>query len=451
MNEENLKLGASPDLYKKPSIVSGGKTLNKRPIIIIAVGVLVLLMGLGYAAAKRGETNTGSGEQTEKKQTKSDKDGKVQLESMVSDLETSHKKGGFDANKTDQNTDPLAQYPNQGTATIQHGDSMTPNNPPALVNPNNPNGQRQYNAANGGVSDKQRMIDEKRKLLISAINSSSKIKIDGENGGQTNSSNNRGLGDLSVLSALGGLKGGSQPDILKQQMSIQEQQLANADTIDNQARNESWMNKADSKSYDYLDGKKVAPKSPYEVKAGTVITGIMITGVNSELPGQLLGVVSENVYDTGTGRHLLIPQGSKLVGIYSANVVFGQSRVMIAWNRIIFPDAKSINLSAMPGTDQAGYSGFSDQVDNHYMRIFGSAFMMSAITGGIAISSHNSGSQYTQTPSDQMISAMVTQMGEVGKQLMQKNLRIAPTLEIRPGYKFNIFVTKDMILEPLRY
>lgn len=449
MNEENLKLDASPDLYKKPSIVSGGKTLNKKPIIIIAVGVLLLLLGLGYAAAKRGETNTGSGEQTEKEQTKSDKDGKVQLESMVSDLETNHKKGGFDTNQTAQNTDPLAQHPNQGTATIRPGDPMTPNNPPALVNPN---GQRQYNAANGGVSDKQRMIDEKRKLLISAINSSSKIKVDGENNGQTNSSSgNRGLGDLSVLSALSGLKGGSQPDLLKQQMSIQEQQLANADTIDNQGRNDTWMNKADNKSYDYLEAKKVAPKSPYEVKAGTVIPGIMITGVNSDLPGQLLGVVSENVYDTGTGQHLLIPQGSKLVGIYSANVVFGQSRVMVAWNRIIFPDAKSINLSAMPGTDQAGYSGFSDQVDNHYMRIFGSAFMMSAITGGIAISSHNSGSQYTQTPSDQMISAMVTQMGEVGKQLMQKNLRIAPTLEIRPGYKFNIFVTKDMILEPLKY
>lgn len=447
MNEENLKLGASPDLYKKPSIISGAKTLNKKPIIIIAVGILLLLLGLGYAAAIRGKTNTGSGEQTEKEQTKSDKDGKVQLESMVSDLETSHKGSGIDTNQTAKSTDPLAQYPNQGSSPS----SMTPNNPSALVNPNNPNGQRQYNAANGGISDKQRMIDEKRKLLISAINSSSKIKVDGENNGQTNSSsNNRGLGDLSVLSALSGLKGGS-PDLLKQQKSIQEQQLANADTIDNQGRNDTWMNKADNKSYDYLEAKKVAPKSPYEVKAGTVIPGIMITGVNSDLPGQLLGVVSENVYDTGTGQRLLIPQGSKLVGIYSANVVFGQSRVMVAWNRIIFPDAKSINLSAMPGTDQAGYSGFSDQVDNHYMRIFGSAFMMSAITGGIAISSHNSGSQYTQTPSDQMISAMVTQMGEVGKQLMQKNLRIAPTLEIRPGYKFNIFVTKDMILEPLKY
>lgn len=450
---ENLDVDKSPDWLKKPSIVSGVKTLNKKPIAIISFVVLLLIIGLGYAAAQRGDSNNKPTDQTDQQKEKSAQDGKVQLNSMVDDLQHNAKKGGqVQGSQAQNNLDPLGQYSTQPTGQTAQGnvnDPMTPKAPPRL----NTNGAGGYNSAE---NNRQQMLEEKRKLLAGAVNSPTKIKIEGNN----DRDNSSGLNGSNMAKA-------PNPYAMLSNTAAAGNQAANDATkgflnrlgggngiepppTNNDERNEPWMSKAD-KSYDYLTTSKAKPISPYEVKAGTVIPGVMITGVNSDLPGQILGVVSENVYDTGTGRHLLIPQGSKLVGIYSANVIFGQERVMVAWNRVIFPDAKTLNLGAMPGTDQAGYAGFSDQVNNHYMKIFGSAFMMSMITGGIAVSSNNNGNQFTQTPSDQMIAAMIQQMGEVGKQLIQKNLRIAPTLEIRPGYKFNIFVTKDMILEPLSY
>jgi len=187
----------------------------------------------------------------------------------------------------------------------------------------------------------------------------------------------------------------------------------------------------------------------YELKTGTVIPGVMVSGVNSDLPGSLIAQVSQNVYDTATGRHLLLPQGAKLYGVYDSRVVYGQERVLIAWNRVIFPDGSSVTLGAMPGTDTAGYAGFQDQVDNHYLRIFGSAIMMSFITGGVSYAvdqtANNSGNNTSTTMQDEMVSTLAAQLGQTTIQLLQKNLNIKPTLEIRPGYKFNVIVTKDLV------
>jgi type IV secretion system protein VirB10 len=187
----------------------------------------------------------------------------------------------------------------------------------------------------------------------------------------------------------------------------------------------------------------------YELKTGTVIPGVMVTGVNSDLPGSLIAQVSQNVYDTATGRHLLLPQGAKLYGVYDSRVVYGQERVLIAWNRVIFPDGSSVTLGAMPGADMAGYAGFHDQVDNHYLRIFGSAIMMSFITGGMSYAvdqtANTSGDNDSTTMQDEMVSALAAQLGQTTLQLLQKNLNIKPTLEIRPGYQFNVVITKDIV------
>ena len=119
----------------------------------------------------------------------------------------------------------------------------------------------------------------------------------------------------------------------------------------------------------YLSQSLASPRSPYEVKAGTIIPTSLITGINSDLPGQVIGQVRENVYDTVTGNHLLIPQGSRLLATYDSSVTFGQERVLVCWNRLIRPDGSSIPLECMPGVDLAGYAGFADQVDNHWWRI----------------------------------------------------------------------------------
>lgn len=193
-----------------------------------------------------------------------------------------------------------------------------------------------------------------------------------------------------------------------------------------------------------LDSQTQAPRSPYEIRASFVLPAILISGINSDLPGQVIGQVSQDVFDTATGRWKLIPQGSRLIGQYSSEVAYGQARVLIAWQRIVFPDGKALDIGAMPGADSAGYAGFHDQVNNHYLRVFGSALLMSGVTAGIALSQPDSLYSNRQSARSAMSEALGQQLGTVTAQMISKNMGISPTLEIRPGYRFNVVVTKDL-------
>lgn len=187
---------------------------------------------------------------------------------------------------------------------------------------------------------------------------------------------------------------------------------------------------------------------PYELKTGSVIPGVMVTGINSDLPGNVIGQVAQDVFDTATGRYLLVPKGSKVYGVYDARVSYGQRRALVAWNRVIFPDGSSVTLGAMPGSDAAGQAGFEDRVDNHYARIFGSAVLMSLITGGTAYAtdrSNDKGGDDDTSFQDEMQSALASQLGQAAAALIQKNLSISPTITIRPGYEFNIVAAKDIV------
>jgi type IV secretory pathway VirB10-like protein len=195
-----------------------------------------------------------------------------------------------------------------------------------------------------------------------------------------------------------------------------------------------------------LDSKTEAPHSPYELRAGFVVPATLISGINSELPGQIMAQVAQNVYDTPVGKYLLIPQGSRLVGTYSSDVAYGQARVLVAWQRIVFPDGKALDISAMPGADSAGYAGFNDLENHHYVRLFGSALLMSAVTAAISYSQRQDQGTFfgRQDAGTALSEALGQQLGQVTAQLIAKNMNIAPTLEIRPGYRFNVIVTKDM-------
>lgn len=190
---------------------------------------------------------------------------------------------------------------------------------------------------------------------------------------------------------------------------------------------------------------------PLELKTGAVIPGAMLTGVNSDLPGNTIAQVSQDVFDSATGRNLLIPQGTKIYGVYDSRIVYGQERVLIAWNRLIFPDGSSISLGAMPGADMGGMAGLNDDVNHHYMRIFGSALMMSLVSGGMAYAldgvndstKTDNGTRMT----DEMTASLAQQLGQTTTTLLQRNLSIKSTLEIWPGYQFNIVVTKDVIFK----
>ncbi|SFL14571.1 type IV secretion system protein VirB10 [Nitrosomonas aestuarii] len=195
-----------------------------------------------------------------------------------------------------------------------------------------------------------------------------------------------------------------------------------------------------------LDSDIKKPQSPYILQTGFVIPATLISGINSELPGQIMAQVSQHIYDSPVGKHRLIPQGSRLVGTYSSEVEFGQARVLVAWQRIVFPDGKTMDIGAMPGADGVGYAGFKDQVNNHYLRIFGSALIMSAIVAGTAYSQRDAGGAFgRQNAGSIMSQSLGQQLGLVTANLIRKNMNISPTLEIRPGYRFNIIVTKDMV------
>ncbi len=190
-----------------------------------------------------------------------------------------------------------------------------------------------------------------------------------------------------------------------------------------------------------------APPTAFIIRTGSVIPATLISGINSDLPGQIVGQVAQDVYDTPTGRHLLIPQGSRLVGEYSSQIQYGQSRVFAVWQRIIFPDGKALDLGSMPGSTGAGYAGFRDRVNNHYVRIFGSAIMMSGILAGVEMTQDNGerGDGDSQRMADALSEALGNQLGGVMAEMLSRNMSIAPTLEIRPGYRLNVMLVKDLV------
>ena len=201
------------------------------------------------------------------------------------------------------------------------------------------------------------------------------------------------------------------------------------------------------RSVSYLPHRKQKPISPFELKTGTVIPAVMISGINSDLPGDIIGQVSQDVYDTATGEYLLLPQGTRIFGGYDSHISVGQERVMIAWNRLIFPDGSTIELGNMGGTDQAGYAGFEDQVDNHYFKIFGSALLMSFIGAGYQLSQPKSSGDGI-SPREIVAAQIGQNLSQASAELIKRNLRIQPTIKIRPGYRFNVMISKDIILEP---
>lgn len=198
----------------------------------------------------------------------------------------------------------------------------------------------------------------------------------------------------------------------------------------------------------YLRNTREPARSRFEIKAGSIIPAVLISGINSDLPGQLIAQVRENVYASAGDAHatVLIPQGARLVGTYDSAVTMGQLRVLVAWQRVIFPDGSSVSLGAMQGADQAGYAGFRDKVDNHYLRIYGNAFLLSLFSAGIQLSQPDGNGSQGYDSQQILAAELGRQLGQLGIEMTRRNMDIAPTLEIRPGYNFAVMVNKDMIL-----
>ena len=431
----------SPDLLARPPARGVGvRRLNRVPLFIVIGLTCAVLLLLVYTASMRSRSNMATG---------------------MSD-------------------DPATKGPVAGSAPPQLADAQTTGViPPAVVGPTiDPTTGALAGPAAGGPSQqvvvnkrppnpyeqdwarynqqRQQVASAREGAFMSALNAPTGVQLASQRSAATDATG-AGAGaspaglDPATLAALGGVPAGAGGAPGGSAAAAGGGFPQDNDAAFNGQDAKRNFLAARSRESNYSPAMRTAVVSPYEMKAGTVIPAVMIGGINSDLPGQILGQVSENVYDTKTGRYLLIPQGSKLVGTYDNSVTMGQSRVLVVWKRVIFPDASSLDLDMMPGADQGGYAGFHDQVNNHYGKIFGSALMLSLFSAGIQVSQPRNSSILENPDVGQTAAGAVgQQLGQVGTQLMQRNLRIQPTLQIRPGYRFNVTVTKDLIIQPWR-
>lgn len=199
----------------------------------------------------------------------------------------------------------------------------------------------------------------------------------------------------------------------------------------------------------YSEDTRRAQIAPLELKAGTVIPGLLLTGINSDLPGMVLGQISENVYDTATGTWLLIPQGARLLGVYDSQITRGQKRVGIVWNRIVYPDGSSLNIAGSPGADMAGYSGIKGKVDHHYSQLLLAGLFTSFFTAAVDIASDNKddtgNNNQKKSAKDVLVETTGTTIANIGAKLAEKALEIQPTIVVKPGSRFNVMVQQDIV------
>ncbi|TWT20293.1 TrbI/VirB10 family protein [Luteimonas marina] len=195
-------------------------------------------------------------------------------------------------------------------------------------------------------------------------------------------------------------------------------------------------------------GELQPPASPYQVMAGTVIAAALVTGIRSDLPGEVIATVTEPVYDTATGRHLLIPQGSRLLGRYDSDVGYGQRRVQVVWQRVILPDTSSLTLDGFVGADPAGYAGLEDGVNMHWRRLFAGAALTTLLGVGaeLAAPENRDGNRIVYAGRDSAQEVI----NQVGQEVTRRNLDVQPTLTIRAGMPVRVLVGRDLVLRPYR-
>lgn len=192
-------------------------------------------------------------------------------------------------------------------------------------------------------------------------------------------------------------------------------------------------------------GSLQMPGSPYQVMAGTVIAAALVTGIKSDLPGDVIATVTEPVYDTATGHFLLIPQGSRILGRYNSQVSYGQSRVQMVWNRIILPDTSSLTLDNLVGTDPAGYAGLEDEVDRHWGRILAGAALTTLLGVGAELAAPENRQDGNRIIIAGRDSAQDS-INQVGQELTRRNMNVQPTLTARPGLPVRIVANRDLQL-----
>lgn len=230
---------------------------------------------------------------------------------------------------------------------------------------------------------------------------------------------------------------------------LEEGQVNNfmSEDINKQPEKKAFLNQEKARK-NYNEDLISSPVSKYEVKMGGIIPGILQTGINSDLPGSMTAIVREDVYDTVSGRYLLIPKGTRVIGKYSSFISFGQSRVLVVWQRLIFPNGKSINLDNFEGADMSGYSGLIGDVDNHTLKLLQGVVLASVLgaAAGIVDDRGDDRGSWRNGAGRGAGEEVIT----LGETMANRLLSVQPTIKIQPGTRFNIMVNSDLVLEPYK-
>ena len=219
------------------------------------------------------------------------------------------------------------------------------------------------------------------------------------------------------------------------------------------SRKDAFANTNTTTGNEYSRHNVMFRRSDFEVKAGTIIPCVLISGLNSDLPGNAVAQVSENVWDTATGRYLLIPRGSRLVGTYDNQVTYGQNRALVVWSRLIFPDGSSLTLDNLKGTDQSGYAGFKGQVNKHWGSLISSALLVSLIGAGVELAepnNNNNNNNHNNNNNRKNVGNILSERVATGiadalTQIIQREVQRQPTIKVKPGYRFVVMAQRDMV------
>ena len=188
------------------------------------------------------------------------------------------------------------------------------------------------------------------------------------------------------------------------------------------------------------------PETPFVLQAGTIIPAALVTGIDSELPGAVVGQVTRDVYDSRSQYHILVPKGSRLVGEYDDQVAYGQNRALVAWTRLVFPDGRSVALPGLDAKDLRGYSGLRGRVDRHFAQTFGSAVLLATVGAGAQLALPDGGGRedYAQSPQEVIAGQIALELSRVASKVVERGLDVQPTLRIAPGHRFTVFLARDL-------
>ncbi|EPW6985853.1 TrbI/VirB10 family protein [Vibrio parahaemolyticus] len=302
------------------------------------------------------------------------------------------------------------------------------------------------------AQQKQRIaqLEAKQKLLNEAIYSGMNVRIDEtalSSQSTTQASDNDELRDVEQRLAQAKAALNNPQDAPENVERSSGMMASNAlDTTGaNQASKDAFLSKAEQAGY--LNARRELPASEYELTVGTLIPATLISAMNSDIPGNVIAQVSQNVYDSATGAAILIPQGTQLYGTYDARVAYGQRRLPVTWSRVNFPDGSKLNIGNMASMDVTGMNGLTGDINNHYWRLFGQATLLGGISG-ISQAAVSDGDDDSRSTGESVADGVTQQYAETGNMLIRKNMNIQPTIEIDNAEQFYIMVSQDVILPP---